>query len=106
MTTMLATVRYHRSRRHSRTLRHRFRPHDPFRYTWPCLQRAYPATNSVTVNVGGVTAQVLAAALVAAGLYQINIVVPSGLTAGNNAIVASVGSYSSQSGVYLNIATS
>jgi len=65
---------------------------------------AYPATNSVTVNIGGVA--VLFAGLVSAGLYQINITVPNGLTAGDNTLIASVGGLSTQPTGLLKIANS
>jgi uncharacterized protein (TIGR03437 family) len=64
---------------------------------------AYQTTNSVTVTIGGISANVLWAGLAATGLYQINVVVPSGLTAGDNAIVASVNGYSSQSDALIKI---
>jgi uncharacterized protein (TIGR03118 family) len=48
-----------------------------------------------TVTIGGVTATVVYAGLVSAGVYQLNVVVPSGAAAGNAAIVATVGGVSS-----------
>jgi uncharacterized protein (TIGR03437 family) len=65
---------------------------------------AYPTSNPVTVTIGGVAATVLWAGLVGPGLYQINVMVPSGLTAGDNAILASVGGHSTQSSALLKIA--
>jgi uncharacterized protein (TIGR03437 family) len=67
---------------------------------------ADPTTNTVTVKIGGVTATVLWAGLTAAGLYQINVTVPSGLTAGDNSFVATVGGYSTQSTALLRVAAS
>ena len=66
---------------------------------------AYPTSAAVTVTLGGVPASVLFAGLVGAGLYQINVTVPAGLTAGDNAVIASVAGYSTQSGGLLKIAT-
>ena len=51
-----------------------------------------------TVTIGGVSAQVVFAGLVSAGVYQLNVIVPASLPAGNPAIVAQVGSISSQAG--------
>ena len=67
---------------------------------------AYPTTNTVTVTIGGVQAIVLWAGLIEAGLFQINVTVPSGLTAGDNAIIATVAGFSTQSDALLKIATS
>jgi uncharacterized protein (TIGR03437 family) len=58
----------------------------------------------VTVTIGGVPAIVTWAGMIGAGLDQINVAVPSGLTAGDNAIVASVNGYNSQSSALLKIA--
>ncbi|HEY3840163.1 MAG TPA: IPT/TIG domain-containing protein, partial [Bryobacteraceae bacterium] len=66
----------------------------------------YPTSNAVTVTVGGVSAIVLYAGLIGAGLYQLNVAVPSGLTAGDNVIIASVGGYNSQVDALLKIAAS
>ena len=65
---------------------------------------AYPATNAVTVTIGGVTAPVSFAGLVGPGLYQINITVPTGLTAGDNAILATVGGLTSQASGLVKVA--
>ena len=64
---------------------------------------AYPTTNMVTVTIGGVSASVSFAGLVGPGLYQVNLTVPSGLAAGDNAVIASVGGFSTQSGALLTI---
>lgn len=50
-----------------------------------------------TVTIGGVTATVVYAGLVSAGVYQLDVVVPPSTAAGNAPIVATVGSVSSQS---------
>jgi len=42
------------------------------------------------VTLDGISVPVLFAGLVGAGLYQINITVPSGLSAGDHVVVASV----------------
>ena len=51
---------------------------------------AAPATNQVTVTLGGV-AQTLTAYEVGAGLYQINVPVPSNVASGDIPLQASVG---------------
>jgi len=59
------------------------------------LTQAYPLpTGAVTVKVGSANAQVVWAGLTYAGVYQINIVVPS-LPDGDYAVVATIAGYSS-----------
>ncbi len=55
-------------------------------------------TNPVQVTMGGMAATVVYAGLVGPGLYQINATVPA-LPNGNAAVVATLGSVSSQTGV-------
>jgi uncharacterized protein (TIGR03118 family) len=50
-----------------------------------------------TVTIGGVAATVVYAGLVSAGVYQLDVVVPTGTAAGNAPIVATVGGFSSSS---------
>ncbi len=64
---------------------------------------AYPTTNPLTVTIGGVAAAVSFAGLVAAGLYQVNVTVPSGLAAGDHAVVAAVAGLGSQSTALLKV---
>jgi uncharacterized protein (TIGR03437 family) len=63
------------------------------------------STQVVTAMVGGQPATILWAGLEAAGLWQINLQVPSGLEAGDQAVVVTVGAKVSQSGVALKIMT-
>ena len=65
---------------------------------------AYPATNAVTVTIGGEAAPVSFAGLVGAGLYQINVTVPGGLAAGDNVVAATVAGVTTQSEAMLKIA--
>lgn len=65
---------------------------------------AYATSNSVTVTIGGQTAQVTYAGLVGPGLYQINVVIPQGLADGDHAVVASVSGASTQSGALVKVA--
>ncbi|MEZ5399949.1 MAG: hypothetical protein R2729_09775 [Bryobacteraceae bacterium] len=67
---------------------------------------AYPASNPVTVTIGGVAAEVLWAGLVGPGLYQINARVPASLSDGDHAVVAYVSGSSSQAGALLKVAAS
>jgi uncharacterized protein (TIGR03437 family) len=67
---------------------------------------AYATTNTVTVTIGGIAAEVLWAGLVGPGVYQINVRVPASLGDGNQAVVASVAGLSSQSAVLLKVAAS
>ena len=61
--------------------------------------------NAPMVTVGGVTAQVVGAALApgAAGLYQIAIILPDSLPDGDQEIVAIADGYISPSGVYITV---
>lgn len=65
---------------------------------------AFPTSNPVTVTIGGMAANVLWAGLVGAGLYQINVQVPSALADGEHAVVATVSGVSSQSTARLKVA--
>ena len=56
------------------------------------------------VTIGGVNAPVAFAGLTSAGLFQFNVLVPSGLTSGDNAIVAQIpGSPNTQSNVFVSV---
>jgi uncharacterized protein (TIGR03437 family) len=66
---------------------------------------AYPTTNPVTVTIGGISAAVSFAGLSGPGLYQINVTVPAGVAAGDNAIIATVGGYGTQSTALLKISS-
>lgn len=57
---------------------------------------ANPLDNTVTVTIGGQTAVVDFAGVVGAGLVQINVHVPSSISNGDAAVVASVGGVSTQ----------
>jgi uncharacterized protein (TIGR03437 family) len=60
-------------------------------------------TNTVTATIGGVPAVVDFSGLVAPGLDQINVVVPAGLSAGDQLVVASVGGVQSQAKAYITV---
>ena len=55
-----------------------------------------PLANTVTVTIGGQAAQVDFAGGVGAGLVQINVHVPSSISTGDAAVMASVGVVSTQ----------
>ena len=65
--------------------------------------RDYPLHDlqSVQVTIGGQSAQVLYAGLVSPGLFQINVRVPDGAPAGDQAVVLSVGGQSDESSTFL-----
>jgi len=58
---------------------------------------------TVTVTVGGVAALVDFAGLVAPGLDQINVVIPAGLPAGDQLVVASIDGVQTQAGAYITV---
>jgi uncharacterized protein (TIGR03437 family) len=63
---------------------------------------AAPAVTNPTVSIGGVSATVSFAGIVEAGLWQLNVVVPSGLT-GDQLLTVTVPGASTQNNVFLNI---
>ncbi len=67
---------------------------------------SYPTSNTVTVTIGGVAAEVLYAGLVGAGLYQINVRIPANLADGDHVVRASVAGLSSQTGALVKVAAS
>lgn len=56
-----------------------------------------------TVTIGGVAAKVVFAGVTAPGLYQLNVVIPKNLPAGDNSIVATYNGASTQSGALISI---
>jgi uncharacterized protein (TIGR03437 family) len=80
-----------------------FGPTDPAVPVGPVFTGAYQAVNPVTVTIGNVPAQVLWAGLVGPGAFQINVIVPS-VASGDQAVVATVASISSQPGAMLKVA--
>jgi uncharacterized protein (TIGR03437 family) len=63
------------------------------------------SVNGVTVSIGGQPATVLGAALSpgSAGLYQVAVIVPTGLANGDYPVIATVGGVSSPAGVKLTV---
>jgi uncharacterized protein (TIGR03437 family) len=62
---------------------------------------AYATTTPVAVTIGGINAAVIFAGLSSVGLYQLNVAVPVGLLNGDAAVVATVGGFQSQSGLFI-----
>ncbi len=56
-----------------------------------------------SVTIGGLTAQVIFAGQINAGVTQINLVVPAGLPSGDAAVVASLGGQQSQPNAFLSV---
>ena len=61
------------------------------------------STSGVTVSFGGTSAQVVYFGLVGSGIYQINVVVPATLAAGNAAVTATVNGVSTASNAVINV---
>jgi len=64
---------------------------------------AAATTNPVTVSIGGVSVTPLFAGLSGAGLYQINLTVPAGLSTGDVSLSASVGGVQTPSGAVISL---
>lgn len=63
-----------------------------------------PTTGPVTVTIGGVPSTVLFSAITSAGLYQLNVVVPSTLSSGDQVVIATVGvSFQTPQGIDINV---
>ncbi|MDR3702958.1 MAG: TIGR03118 family protein [Candidatus Sulfopaludibacter sp.] len=61
-------------------------------------------TTTPTVTFGGVTAQVVYAGLIAAGVYQINVIVPPSTANGDIPVVATAGSFTSAASAIVTVA--
>jgi uncharacterized protein (TIGR03437 family) len=61
--------------------------------------------SSPVVTIGGLPAQVIFAGLTVPGEYQFNVIVPAGTPNGDNILTASYGGSSTQSGVYITVAS-
>jgi uncharacterized protein (TIGR03437 family) len=62
-----------------------------------------PLTTLPTVTIGGVSAFVTYGGLIEPGVFQINVVVPVTLPAGDAAVVATVGTQQSQANAFLSV---
>jgi uncharacterized protein (TIGR03437 family) len=59
--------------------------------------------SGVSVMIGQAAAQVVAVNLVGPGLYQINVIVPQAASSGDNPVVATVGSGTTQTGALISV---
>lgn len=80
-----------------------FGPTSPAAPNGTTLTAALPLASSPVVTIGGVPATVTYAGLVEPGIYQINVVVPSTLPAGDAAVIATVAGQQSQANAFLSL---
>ncbi|MGO9095800.1 MAG: hypothetical protein ACLQGV_11300 [Bryobacteraceae bacterium] len=78
-----------------------FGPTSPAPPAGQVLTAVYPAATRMTVLIGGVNAPVVWAGQTEAGLYQLNVTVPSFLPNGDASVVATVGGIQSQPGLFI-----
>jgi uncharacterized protein (TIGR03437 family) len=64
---------------------------------------AHPLALPVTVTIGGVQATVVNAAVSEPGVDQFNVVVPSGLSAGDQLVVATIDGMPTQANAYITV---
>jgi uncharacterized protein (TIGR03437 family) len=69
----------------------------------PVWSGAYATTSTPTVAIGDKTAAILYSGIIGAGLYQINLTVPSGLAAGTYQVVVTQSGSSSPATALLKI---
>jgi uncharacterized protein (TIGR03437 family) len=62
-----------------------------------------PTTNQVMVNIGGIRATVQFSGITSAGMYQLNVVVPSGIGSGDQLVQAFFGGAQTRNNVYINV---
>ncbi len=67
------------------------------------ITSAIPLVALPIVTIGGAQAKVSFGGLVSAGLYQLNVVVPDTTTDGDQAVVAQIGSQSSQTNAFITV---
>ncbi len=67
------------------------------------VTKAAPLIILPTITIGGASANVAFGGLVGAGLYQINVTVPTGTPDGDAAVVAIIGTATSQSGAVITV---
>jgi uncharacterized protein (TIGR03437 family) len=79
-----------------------FGPASPPLPTGQLITTPEPLANTVQVTMGGMAAAVTYAGLVSPGLYQFNVTVPN-LPSGDAAVVATLGSLSTQAGVSVTV---
>ncbi len=62
-----------------------------------------PTATRVTIQIGGQNAEVLFAGLVSSGLYQLNVLVPAGMTDGDKLVVAAVAGVQTQPNAFITV---
>jgi uncharacterized protein (TIGR03437 family) len=80
-----------------------FGPTNPHVAAGGAFSGAAPTANTVTVTIGGVQATVLFSGITSAGLYQFNVVVPSGAGSGDQLLQATVNGVQTPGGVYVTL---
>jgi uncharacterized protein (TIGR03437 family) len=65
------------------------------------VPRPNPLAKAVQVTIGGVNATVAWAGITAPGLVQLNVEIPAGLAAGDQAVMADVGGFETAAGVFV-----
>jgi uncharacterized protein (TIGR03437 family) len=80
-----------------------FGPTNPTTPSSQVVSAAVPLANKTTVTIGGVQAQIVFAGLTESGVDQINVVVPTGLPAGDNLVVATVNGVQTQPNAYITV---
>jgi uncharacterized protein (TIGR03437 family) len=60
-------------------------------------------TSLPSIQIGGVNAQVLYAALIGPGEFQFNVIVPDSLSAGDQPVTATYQGFSTQPGVVISV---
>jgi len=80
-----------------------FGPTNPAVPAGQVFSGAAPDMDRVTVTIGGIGAAVQFAGITGAGLYQLNVVVPMTVSAGDQKIVATVNSLRTPDGAYVTI---
>jgi uncharacterized protein (TIGR03437 family) len=78
-------------------------PSNPTTPAGELVTQAEPLANQVTVSIGGVQVNAQWAGISGAGLWQINVQVPSSLPDGDALVVAQVGGVQTQGGAYITV---
>ncbi len=80
-----------------------FGPTSPAVPAGQALTEAAATTNAVQITIGGASVKPLFAGLTAAGLYQINLIIPNGIGTGDVPLSAMVSGAQTQSGVVISL---
>jgi uncharacterized protein (TIGR03437 family) len=80
-----------------------FGPTSPALPTGQTVTTGEPLANSVTMTIGGIAVTPSFAGLSSSGLYQFNVTVPASLGSGNAAVSATIGGFTTQTGVVVTV---